>query len=233
MHPISFTSPGPPPTAVPVEIRVDATCLEGELTLPPDAAGLVIFAHGCGSSHRSPRNKFVAHALQNAGWGTLLFDLLTRAEDAGDFDRRLRFDIDLLTHRLVAATRWVRMQPGVADLPCGYFGASTGAAAALSAAVQLGDEVRAIVSRGGRPDLAGAVLPSVTAPTLLIVGGWDDVVLQLNRDALHHLTCEAHLEIVPCATHLFEERGALEQVASLAADWFATHLQPAAHLSPA
>ena len=203
---------------------MDDVRLEGELAIPAQARGLVVFAHGSGSSHRSPRNRAVAQMLHHADFATLLFDLLTRCEEACDFDARLRFDIDLLTRRLVAATRWVAQQPETHGLPLALFGASTGAAAALCASVPLGAMIRAIVSRGGRPDLAGTALSSVTAPTLLVVGGWDDVVIQLNYDALKHLGCEKHLEIVPHATHLFEEPGALEKVGELAQDWFVRHL---------
>lgn len=207
----------------PVLIPSDGVQLEGALTIPPDAEGLVIFAHGSGSSHRSPRNQKVAEFLSHHRCGTLLFDLLTRCEEANDFDACLRFDIPLLTGRLIAATRWVAQQPAARDLPLVYFGASTGAAAALCASVQLGGQIRAIVTRGGRPDLAGEALGQVTAPTLLLVGGWDDVVIQLNYAAFDRMRCEKHLEIIPRATHLFDEPGALEKVSELARMWFHSH----------
>lgn len=208
-----------------VGIPVGEVELEGELVVPPDASGIVLFAHGSGSSHLSPRNQFVAHTLQTAGLGTLLFDLLTRAEEVCDYNAERRFDIDLLSRRLAGATAWLRDQPAGHELKFGYFGASTGAAAALCAAVEMPGDVHALVLRGGRPDLAGDLLEEVTAPTLLIVGGWDDVVLQLNRDAFKHLRCEKRLEIVPRATHLFDEPGALEHVATLATGWFARCFQ--------
>jgi dienelactone hydrolase len=186
--------------------------------------GIVLFAHGSGSSRLSPRNTYVAEVLQASGFATLLFDLLTEEEERIDARTgELRFDIPFLTDRLVAATQWTLRQPGLQGLSIGYFGASTGAAAALSAAAQL-PEVAAVVSRGGRPDLAGAALSDVRAATLLIVGGNDRQVLALNRSALAQLRAEARLEIVPGATHLFVEPGALEAVARLAADWFAAHL---------
>ena len=196
----------------------DAT-LHGELWLPPGAPGIVLFAHGSGSSRMSPRNRYVAGEIVGGGLGTLLFDLLTPGEERRDrLDASLRFDIGLLTRRLADATRWLREQPAAAARTLGYFGASTGAAAALAASVEC--EVSAIVSRGGRPDLAGVALPSVSAPTLLIVGSDDPVVIDLNRRAQAQLHCESRLEIVPGATHLFEEPGTLEQVASLATAWF-------------
>ncbi len=215
--------PTPPKIAVsPVTIDAEAVQLQGELALPGKARGVVLFAHGSGSSRHSPRNAYVAGVLHAAGLATLLFDLLTMAEDR---DYATRFDIPLLTSRLVAATRWVLRQAQVAALPIGYFGASTGAAAALAAAAQMGTGIGAVVSRGGRPDLAGpAVLPQVVAPTLLIVGGDDPVVIALNREAYGRLECVKTLHIVPGATHLFEEAGALEQVAKLTADWFARWL---------
>lgn len=196
----------------------DAT-LSGEAWLPPEASGIVLFAHGSGSSRLSPRNRYVAGEIVRGGLGTLLFDLLTAAEERRDrLDASLRFDIDLLTERLVGTTRWLERQDWARPLTRGYFGASTGAAAALAASVEC--EVNAVVSRGGRPDLAGAALPRVTAPTLLIVGSHDPLVIDLNQRALAELTCEARLEIVPGATHLFEEPGTLQQVATLATDWF-------------
>jgi dienelactone hydrolase len=186
--------------------------------------GLILFAHGSGSSRLSPRNKYVAEVLQDSGFATLLFDLLTAEEERIDASTgELRFNIPFLTERLIAATNWMLRQPGVQGLSIGYFGASTGAAAALSAAAQL-PAVAAVVSRGGRPDLAGAALRDVRAATLLIVGGNDREVLALNRGALAQLRAEARLEIVPGATHLFVEPGALEAVARLAADWFAAHI---------
>jgi len=202
--------------------------LHGDLRLPDPAAGLVVFAHGSGSSRRSPRNRFVADVLVRAGLGTLLFDLLTPDEEAVDvYTREYRFDIPLLTRRLSGATEWVLGQHDLGTLPLGYFGASTGAAAALAASCDW-PEVRAVVSRGGRPDLAGPDLPRVTAATLLVVGGDDEVVIGLNEQALAQLHCESRLEIVPGATHLFEEPGTLEKAASLAARWFAGHFPSAA-----
>ncbi len=203
-----------------VEIPADATLLSGDLRMPPAARGLVIFAHGSGSSRLSPRNIQVASALNGAGLATLLFDLLTDPEAAV---RENVFDIPLLAQRLVAATRWAQSDRDVAELPVGYFGASTGAAAALSAAAELGDGIGAVVSRGGRPDLAER-LAEVTAPTLLIVGGNDAEVLRLNEAAAAELRCPHEIAVVPGATHLFEEPGTLERVAELASDWFSDHL---------
>jgi len=201
--------------------------LEGELFLPDDAAGLVIFAHGSGSSRHSPRNQFVAGRLRRAGLGTLLFDLLTVEEEQAEaYTRHLRFNIPFLAERLSAATRWVLDQATTRDVAAGYFGSSTGAAAALVAAANLRATINAVVSRGGRPDLAGDALLSMTAPTLLIVGGSDREVLQLNEDAYALLRCERALRIVPGASHLFEEEGALEIVADMAAEWFVQHFQP-------
>jgi dienelactone hydrolase len=208
-----------------VSIQVDGVELEGDLRLPQAARGMVLFAHGSGSSRFSPRNRFVAEVLEEAGFGTLLMDLLTREEEAVDqLTAHLRFDIQLLAERLVAATDWLTEQPATSSLPIGYFGASTGAAAALVAAAERADVVRAVVSRGGRPDLAGPYLSRVRAPTLLIVGQQDDVVVELNRAALQHLRGEKRLEIVPGATHLFEEPGTLEAAARLARDWFERYL---------
>lgn len=204
-----------------VFIPSDSVLLEGELIIPKDAAGVVVFAHGSGSSRLSPRNQFVAEALRNAGIGTLLFDLLTEDEAA---DRDNVFDIDFLAHRLADATRWLRGGSETKDRPLGYFGASTGAAAALVAAAQ-DQTIRAVVSRGGRPDLAFRHLSDVKAPTLLIVGGNDYGVIELNEKAYRVLRCEKSLSIVPGATHLFEEPGTLEQVAELAANWFNRHLK--------
>jgi len=204
-----------------VRIAVEGVMLNGERVLPPGAKGIVLFAHGSGSSRHSPRNQYVARALQDAGVGTLLFDLLTREEEVADErDGHLRFDIPLLARRLAATTRWLSSRAGCEHLGVGYFGASTGGAAALVAAAEMGSAIQAVVSRGGRPDLAGVALPLVVAPTLLIVGGRDDVVLELNEAACEQLRCEKRLVVVPGATHLFGEPGALEQVAQLAADWF-------------
>ncbi len=192
--------------------------LEGMLELPDKATGIVLFAHGSGSSRLSPRNNTVARVLREAGQGTLLIDLLTEDEDA---DYATRFDIPLLTRRLLAATHWLQNEPDTLPLAIGYFGASTGAAAALQAAAEEGRKIAAVVSRGGRPDLAGEdALNRVAAPTLLIVGGFDDVVIGLNREAHRALRCEKELIVIPGATHLFEEPGTLEQVAKHAADWF-------------
>jgi putative phosphoribosyl transferase len=212
-----------------VRIPAGRHSLPGELTLPTGAIGLIIFAHGSGSSRFSPRNQAVARQLQQAGLGTLLFDLLTEGESR---NRANVFDLTLLAERLLSATAWVIRQEDTADRRVGYFGASTGGGAALIAAAQAGGRVEAVVSRGGRPDLAGAWLPRVLAPTLLIVGGLDTVVLGLNRAALEQLQCPKRLVVVPGATHLFEEEGALEQVSRLAADWFCQHLQRPAHPVP-
>ncbi|WP_412539482.1 dienelactone hydrolase family protein [Longispora sp. K20-0274] len=195
--------------------------LDGELTVPVPAAGVVVFAHGSGSSRHSPRNRYVAGRLAGAGFATLLVDLLTRAEDASP---EARFDIPLLAGRLVGLVGSVRDWPGLTGLPVGLFGASTGAAAALVAAGDLPGDVAAVVSRGGRPDLAGGALGRVSAPTLLIVGGRDLDVLDLNRRAARELAGPVEVVVVPGATHLFEEPGALEEVADLAADWFTSHL---------
>lgn len=204
-----------------VRIAAADAALSGDLVVPDDARGVVLFAHGSGSSRRSPRNRHVAAILRQGGLATLLMDLLTPDEEAVDArTAHLRFDIPFLARRLVAATDWLRARPEAAALPLGYFGASTGAAAALVAAAERPESVRAIVSRGGRPDLAGAALPRVQAPTLLIVGGDDVPVIQMNREALVHLTAEAALHIVPGATHLFEEPGTLDEVARLARGWF-------------
>jgi pimeloyl-ACP methyl ester carboxylesterase len=204
-----------------VTVSIGPIALPGDLAIPPQAKGIVIFAHGSGSSRLSPRNRFVAEALREGGTGTLLFDLLTEREDQ-DYSRR--FDIALLTERLVGATRWLRGRPEAEGLGLGYFGASTGSAAALFAAAELGNEISAIVSRGGRPDLAAPALGTVQAPTLLIVGGEDHTVLDLNRNAYQRLKTAKHLAIIPGATHLFEEPGALEEVARLARDWFRKYL---------
>jgi dienelactone hydrolase len=199
--------------------------LEGDLVLPEAAGGIVLFAHGSGSSRHSPRNRQVAAELNEAGLGTLLVDLLTPAEERLDLvTAEHRFDIDLLARRLVGAIDWIRRGPA-ASLRIGLFGASTGAAAALVAAAARPEDVGAVVSRGGRPDLAGPALPYVRAPTLLIVGGADPVVLDLNKQAFELLQAEKQLVVIPGATHLFEEPGALEEVARLAADWFTQHLR--------
>ncbi len=205
-----------------VQVPAASVTLPGRLTVPPDARGMVLFAHGSGSGRSSPRNLFVAAGLHVAGLGTLLFDLLTPEEGA---DRSNVFDIGLLAARLAAATGWLRTQPGMARIGVGYFGASTGAAAALRAAAEPGSDIAAIVSRGGRPDLAGPQLSSVRAPTLLIVGGLDERVLALNAQAQALLRTENQLAVVPGATHLFSEPGTLERVAALARDWFAGHLR--------
>ncbi len=208
-----------------VQIPAGRAVLSGNLTIPENAIALVLFAHGSGSSRHSPRNQFVARTLNGAGLGTLLFDLLTPEEEALDiYTREHRFNISLLAERLVHATKWTRQQEETRDLHIGYFGSSTGGAAALVAAAEIPQDIRAVVSRGGRPDLAGDALPRVQALTLLIVGGSDDVVIELNEMARDQMRCEVKLEIIPGATHLFEEPGALEQVAKLASDWFSLHL---------
>ena len=210
-----------------VRMVVGSAQLEGNLSLPQDASGVVLFAHGSGSSRHSPRNQYVAQALHEGGMGTLLMDLLTATEEREDArTARLRFDIALLAARVVGASDWLTRNTATAQLPIGYFGASTGAAAALAAAAERPDYVRAVVSRGGRPDLAIPVLNRVKGPTLLIVGGADVAVIEMNRDALKHLSVEKRLEIIPGATHLFEEPGTLEEVARLAREWFQAHLKP-------
>lgn len=209
-----------------VQIRAGSALLTGELKVPEEATGIVLFAHGSGSSRHSPRNQYVARVIREGGVATLLFDLLTRQEDAIDnYTREFRFDINLLAHRLVAATNWLARKDETSHLRPGYFGASTGGAAALVAAAEMRGEVGAVVSRGGRPDLAGPALGHVTAPTLLIVGGLDGPVIRMNEDAYAQLRCMKELKIVPGATHLFEEPGKLEEVANLAAKWFLKHLQ--------
>jgi dienelactone hydrolase len=215
------------------EVRIPSgeAWLYGDLSLPPKFPGIVLFAHGSGSGRHSARNRQVAQHLQQAGIATLLFDLLTAQEEQVDLHtREHRFDIPLLTRRMQDATAWTWAQPELQHAPVGYFGASTGSAAALIAAARLGERIAAVVSRGGRPDLAGAAaLAAVKAPTLLIVGGADHGVIELNEEALQRLQCEKQLAIVPGATHLFEERGALEQVSQLAASWFSAHLAHAEH----
>jgi len=208
-----------------VQIPAERAVLSGNLTIPENTEVLVLFVHGSGSSRHSPRNQFVARTLNRATLGTLLFDLLTPEEEALDIHtREHRFNVSLLAERLVHATKWTRQQKETRDLNIGYFGSSTGAAAALVGAAELQQNVGAVVSRGGRPDLAGAALPRVKAPTLLIVGGNDDIVIELNEMARDQMRCEVKLEIIPGATHLFEEPGALEQAAKLASDWFSLHL---------
>ena len=198
-------------------IPLEDVSLKGDLFIPDQAKGLIIFSHGSGSSRLSPRNKFVARQLQSEGLATLLFDLLTPEEDR---DYQKRFDIELLTRRLVAVTRWMEDNSQSRHLKLAFFGASTGAASALKAAAQLGNSIGAVVSRGGRPDLAMYSLPEVVSPTLLIVGGWDLPVIELNEKAFDRLTCEKEMKIVPDASHLFEEPGKLEEVARLSSDWF-------------
>jgi len=212
---------GRPAVSQEVTPQAGTTRLAGDLTVPEDASSIVIFAHGSGSSRRSARNRHVARVLTDAGLGTLLFDLLTPEEET---DRGHVFDIGLLGGRLAEVTRWVRAQPRTAGTAIGYFGASTGAAAALWAAAEPGAGIAAVVSRGGRPDLAGARLSAVSAPTLLIVGGDDEDVLDLNRRARAALRCPSDLAVVPGATHLFEEPGTLDAAARLARDWFTRHL---------
>ena len=208
-----------------VEIPARGATLEGNLTVPEGARGMVVFAHGSGSSRHSQRNRFVARILNNAGLATLLFDLLTREEEAVDIRTgHLRFNIGLLAERLGSATDWILHEPSARGLRLSYFGSSTGGAAALVAVAARPERVGAVVSRGGRPDLAGAALAKVKAPTLLIVGGEDDVVIDMNREAMAKMKCEVKLELVPGATHLFEEPGALESVAKLASEWFTRHL---------
>ncbi|HET6578049.1 MAG TPA: dienelactone hydrolase family protein [Gemmatimonadales bacterium] len=212
------------------QVRVGAggVVLEGGLAVPDGARGVVLFAHGSGSSRHSPRNRFVAEALREGALATLLLDLLTPEEEAVDArTRQLRFDIALLADRLVGAIDWLAQQPAARGLPVGLFGASTGGGAALVAAAERADVVGAVVSRGGRPDLAGDALPMVRAPSLLIVGGDDQAVIGLNRRAMARMSAPVTLEIVPGATHLFEEPGTLEQVARLARDWFVRYLVPA------
>jgi putative phosphoribosyl transferase len=216
-----------------VQIPAGEALLHGELMLPRDARAIVLFAHGSGSSRHSPRNQFVARVIREAGIATLLFDLLTAEEESVDvYTRHLRFDIDLLAERLVGATNWleemgqqITAQTAHHPLRIGFFGASTGGGAALVTAARLSEKAGAVVSRGGRPDLAGAALPQVKAPTLLIVGGEDTPVIELNEQAYAQLRCPKELRIIPGATHLFEEPGTLEQVAQLAAEWFSQHLQ--------
>jgi dienelactone hydrolase len=220
-----FRTSGDGAVEQPTTVTVGPEVLEGTLGVPPGARGVVVFAHGSGSSRHSPRNRHVASVLREHGIATLLADLLTAHEEAVDAQTgHLRFDIAFLADRLAAVTDWLMQRPEVRNLTLGYFGASTGAAAALVVAGNRPESVRAIVSRGGRPDLAGPALSRVRAPTLLIVGGNDVPVIRLNQEAMQHLQCEQELAIVPGATHLFEEPGTLEEVARLAAGWFARHL---------
>jgi dienelactone hydrolase len=227
----------PAPEGILVRVPAGGMALEGNLAVPRGATGVVVFAHGSGSSRHSPRNRAVAQALREGGLATLLIDLLTREEENVDEETaHLRFDIDLLAERLVDATDWLGPageKRKTRNLPVAYFGASTGAGAALVAAARRPNAVRAVVSRGGRPDLAGAALARVHAPTLLIVGSADPVVLELNRKAYERLRCEKRLEIIAGATHLFEERGALEEVARLARDWFRAHFAVPSEYVPA
>jgi len=220
------STPSPRPLLEPRDVRLSlpGAELEGSLTLPDEAPGLVLFAHGGGSSRHSPRNRYVAEMLQSAGLGTLLMDLLTHDEDAVDrFTRQFRFDIDLLADRLSGAIDWLELQPETRELPIGLFGASTGAAAALQAAAARPSRIRAVVSRGGRPDLAGEALAHVRAPTLLIVGADDTPVIPLNDAALRQMAAPAEMRLVPGASHLFEEPGTLAAASALARDWFVRH----------
>lgn len=213
-------------TEAQIQIPFPAFHLDGELIIPRNAAGVVLFAHGSGSSRHSPRNQFVARTLREHGVGTLLFDLLTPEEEEEDrFTGHLRFDINLLAQRLLGATSWFHQEEPEKFI--GYFGSSTGGCAALVADARSDIPIHAIVSRGGRPDLAGPALPSVKAPTLLLVGGNDTAVIEMNREAFEKLTCPKELRLIPEATHLFEEPGALEQVAKMAAEWFELHFKPA------
>jgi putative phosphoribosyl transferase len=214
-----------------LRIPVTGATLNADFVAPVNARGVVLFAHGSGSGRHSARNRQVAQRLQQAGIATLLFDLLTVQEEQVDLQTRdHRFDIPLLTRRMQDATEWAWSQPELHHAPIGYFGASTGSAAAIIAAARLGERIKAVVSRGGRPDLAGpAALAAVKAPTLLIVGGSDHGVIELNQEALQRLQCEKDLKVIPGATHLFEERGALDEVAQAAASWFVRHMVPVEH----
>ena len=209
-----------------VTVPTESVTLEGTLAVPDNATGIILFAHGSGSSRHSPRNRYVAEELRLAGFGTLLLDLLTTAEEAiDDRTRELRFDIEFLAERLLAAMRWLAAESATRALPVGLFGASTGAGAALVAAAREPGRVSGVVSRGGRPDLAGSALPNVTAPTLMIVGSRDEPVIELNERARARMTAPVELVIVRRATHLFEEPGTLEEVARLSRDWFVRHLR--------
>jgi putative phosphoribosyl transferase len=209
----------------PVRVNAGKITLEGDLCIPPNAPGVVVFVHGSGSSRKNPRNRFVAQVIRQFGMGTFLFDLLTRNEELIDMKTgKFRFDIRLLANRLEGAVEWLKHIPETRNMNIGYFGASTGAAAALLAAAERPDDVGAVVSRGGRPDLARPALPYVKAPTLLVVGGRDLPVMAMNRDAANELRNEKKLMVIPGATHLFEEEGALEEAAKLAANWFVNYL---------
>ena len=220
-------------STTPVRVPIGERWLPGDLGMPAEAHGIVLFAHGSGSSRHSPRNQYVARALERRGLATLLIDLLTPEEEAID-DRtaQYRFDIEMLASRLATIVDWLRRRRDTSSLPIGLFGASTGGGAALMAAAARPKEIAAVVSRGGRPDLAGTALPRVAAPTLLIVGGLDTPVIQMNRDAMRQMRGDVTIEIVPGATHLFEEPGALERVAELAGAWFSRHLQAALSTEP-
>lgn len=218
------------PSPATVQIPTDFADLKGDLEIPDHAPGLVLFVHGSGSSRLSPRNQFVAKIIRSAGLGTLLFDLLTEKEEQQDASTgTLRFDIGLMAMRLLNVTRWVQNHPQTRGLKLGFFGASTGGAAALMAAAELGTQISAVVSRGGRPDLAGNSLLQVRSPTLFVVGGFDERVLCLNHDAFEKLHCEKEFRVVPRATHLFEEPGRLEQVAQISAHWFSSHMGVSDH----
>lgn len=210
-----------------LELELADACLEAELIVPDGAHGVILFAHGSGSTRHTYRNCDVAAHLRSLGFATFLFNLLSRSEEAQEcIEPRLRYDVPLLAQRLIAAARWLRRQSATRGLRRGIFGASTGATAAIIAAAELPETIDAVVSRGGRPDLTGAALRQALAPTLLVVGGWDDAALQGNREALAIMRCEKHLEVIPNATHRFEEPGAIAHVAALAGDWFAQHLAP-------
>lgn len=216
-----------------LNIPADGVSLAGDLVMPQRPGGLVLFVHGSGSSRHSSRNKYVARVLQQANLATLLFDLLTEEEEAIDqHTRHLRFDIGMLARRLIVVTQWMRQYPPTSRLRIGYFGASTGGGAALVAAAHLGDEVSAVVSRGGRPDLAAAALQQVSAPTLLLVGGWDTPVIGMNREAYEQMHCEKSMQVIPAASHLFEEPGKLEEVARLSTEWFVQHFFPGTATHP-
>jgi putative phosphoribosyl transferase len=223
---VSGDADDPPVFDDDVDVAAGSVSVRGRLTVPETSRGTIVFAHGSGSSRHSARNRYVASVLNEAGLGTLLVDLLTTREE---LDRTNVFDIELLAHRLSDVTTWLRTRPEAGPLPIAYFGASTGAGAALWAAADPAADIAAVASRGGRPDLAARRLDGVRAPTLLIVGGDDEIVLDLNRRAQRELQCDSQLVVVPGATHLFEEPGALETVAGLARDWFLTHLSPTHH----
>lgn len=223
---MTITNRGRQEADTPVHIPIENMNLQGDLRVPLNPLGVVIFVHGSGSSRFSPRNRFVAEELNKHGFATLLLDLLTEEEHRIDTETmEFRFDIPLLASRSSLATRWVHGQPGLGRLPIGLFGASTGAAAALITAAEMKQQIAAVVSRGGRPDLAAEFLPQVEAPTLLIVGGEDDTVLALNRNARAQMHCAAKLHVVPGATHLFEEQGTLQQVVAVAAQWFGRYMR--------